>query len=221
MNADPNWSAVTLLGGIPAYNRISTVATSTVDIERMLPATLTFPDMSEQEFLDLCGKFPEATLEYEPDGTLIIMPPTDPESGARGASLIYELMAWSRRVGGGMVVGPDAGFFLRDGSRRSPDAAWFDKNRWQAAKTPGTRFPRFAPDFVVELRSPNDRLSAMTAKMHEYIANGVRLAWQLDPQNRTVTIYRPGTEPQVLNNPTEVTGDGPVAGFVLPLAEIF
>ena len=212
---------MTLLRRFAAYNRISTVATSTFDIERMLPATLTFPDMSEQEFLDLCDKFPDATLEYEPDGTLIIMPPTDPESGAKGASLIYELMDWSRRVGGGIVSNSDAGFFLPDGARCSPDADWFDKNRWQAAKTPGTRFPRFAPDFVIELRSPNDRLAAMTVKMHEYIANGVQLAWQIDPQNRTVTIYRPGVEPQVLNNPTEVTGDGPVAGFVLPLAEIF
>ena len=212
---------MTLLRRFAAYNRISTVANSTFDIERMLPATLTFPDMSEQEFLDLCDKFPDATLEYEPDGTLIIMPPTDPESGMRLAAIVCELKIWSRATGQGHVVGPDAGFFLRDGSRRSPDAAWFDKNRWQAAKTPGTRFPRFAPDFVIELRSPNDRISAMTAKMHEYIANGVQLAWQIDPQNRTVTIYRPGVEPQVLNNPTEVTGDGPVAGFVLPLAEIF
>ncbi|MEI9900561.1 MAG: Uma2 family endonuclease [Hyphomicrobium sp.] len=85
-----------------------------------------------------------------------------------------------------------AGFFLPDGARRSPDACWFDAARWEAAKTPGTRFPVFAPEFVIEVRSPGDRLPVLQAKMEEYIANGVQLGWLIDPSARAVTIYRPG-----------------------------
>ena len=87
------------------------MATPTLDIERMLPATLTFPDISEQEFLDLCGRFPDATLEYEPDGTLLIMPPTDPESGMRSVAIVRQLANWSEQTGKGLVLGPDASLF--------------------------------------------------------------------------------------------------------------
>ena len=177
--------------------------------------------MSERGFLDLCQQFPDATLEYEPDGTVLIMPPTDPESGMRLAAIIYQLKGWSRQLGNGNVVGSAAGFFLPGGSRRSPDAAWFDSNRWKAAKVQGLSFPTFAPDFVIELRSPYDRLAPQARKMQEYIENGVKLGWLIDPQNRTVTVYRPGEAPTVLANPAEVAGEGPVEGFVLSLAEIF
>ena len=197
------------------------MATSTFDIGTLLPATLTAPGLNEREFLDLCRQFPDATLEYEPDGTVLIMPPTDPESGMRLAAIIYQLKDWSLRLGKGNVVGSDAGFFLPGGSRRSPDAAWFDSNRWKAAKVRGLSFPVFAPDFVIELRSPYDRLAPQARKMQEYIDNGVKLGWLIDPQNRTVTVYRPGEAPTVLANPAEVAGEGPVEGFVLSLAEIF
>ena len=192
-----------------------------IDISAMLPAALTVPDLTEAEFLELCQKFPEAMLEYTPDGTILIMPPTDPETGARGASIVIQLGNWSEREGRGMVIGADAGFRLPGGSRRSPDAAWFDAARWRAAKRPGVRYPPFAPEFVIELRSPDDRLPALQSKMQEYIDNGVQLAWLVDPQSRTVAIYRPGREPETLTDPTEVSGEGPVEGFTLSLSRIF
>jgi Uma2 family endonuclease len=57
--------------------------------------------------------------------------------------------------------------------------------------------------------------------MEAYIANGVLLGWLIDPQERTVTMYRLGREPEVLVNPAEVAGEGPVAGFVLRCDGIF
>ena len=54
--------------------------------------------------------------------------------------------------------------------------------------------------------------------MEEYIANGVQLGWLIDPINHSVEIYRPGREPEFLNNPTTVSGEGPVDGFVLDLS---
>src|SRR5262245_38939913 len=121
-----------------------------LDIENMLPATFTVPEMTDEEFLALCEKFPDATLEYAPDGTLIIMPPTDPESSERVAEVVVQLGIWTREHGG-RFAGPDGGFRLPGKSRRSPDAAWFDAKRWGEAKHPGTRFPLFAPDFVIEV----------------------------------------------------------------------
>jgi Uma2 family endonuclease len=186
-------------------------------IEEHLPATITAPGLTEAEFLDLCSEFPDCTLEYETDGTVLIMPPTDPETSAAVARVARRLGNWAELDGGGIVMGPDGGFFFPDGSRRSPDAAWFDAARWRASKTPQTRFPVFAPEFLIEVRSPGQRAAPLREKMREYIANGVQLGWLIDPQDRTVTIYRPNREPEVLTEPASVSGEGPVAGFVLAL----
>ena len=177
-----------------------------LEIRNMLPATFTAPGLTEAQFLKLCEEFPDALLEYTADGRVIVMPPTDPENGVRSAEVLAELANWARKHKRGMVTGPDAGFFFRDGSRRSPDAAWFDSGRWKAAKRPDLRFPPFAPDFIIEIRSPGQRARPLHKKMLEYIANGVTLGWLIDPIERTATIYRPGREPEALSNPASVAG---------------
>ena len=118
-------------------------------------------------------------------------------------------------------MGPDGGFRLPSGSRRSPDAAWFDSIRWEAAAEPGLVFPTFAPEFVIEVRSPHDRIRTLHDKMAEYMENGVQLAWLIEPAERRVTIYRPGREPESLDNPASVLGEGPLAGFELKLEYVF
>src|SRR5260221_8770021 len=107
-----------------------------LDIANMLPATFTAPELSEEDFLALCAKFPDATLEYTPDGTIIIMPPTDPASSAIVAYVVRMLGNWADQEGRGIVMGPDGGFRFPGGSRRSPDAAWMDGARWKAAQRP-------------------------------------------------------------------------------------
>lgn len=196
----------------------------TLPIESLLPATFTAPGLSEAEFLKLCAQFPDAMVEYTSDGTVIVMPPTDPENGARVVEVTKQLSNWRDQVGRGRVSGPDTGFRFRDGSRLAPDAAWYDEARWREAKKtlkPRQRFPVFAPDFVIEVRSPDDRLRPLHEKMETYIANGVQLAWLIDPQERTVTIYRTGQAPELLRKPSTVRGEGPVEGFVLDLERIF
>lgn len=191
------------------------------DIASRLPATFTAPGLTEEEFLALRDEYPDCFLEYTADGTVIIMPPTDPESGERELEVATQLKSWARQQGRGRVSPSSAGFRFADGSRRSPDAAWYDAERWRQAKKPGMRFPVFAPDFVIEVRSPEDKMRLLREKMEEYIANGVKLAWLIDPRERTVAIYRPGRAPEILANPSSVAGEGPVEGFVLHLAGVF
>jgi Uma2 family endonuclease len=185
--------------------------------EDHLPATLSYPDLSDAEFNAICRKFPDAMVEYLPDGTLIIMPPTDPENSDRGSLLGRRLGNWADLDKRGLVSGPDGGFRFPSGARLSPDAAWRNSARWAEARKSGKKYPVFAPEFVIELRSPSDRLSVLRDKMQEYMDNGVQLAWLIDPIKRTVEIYRPGRKPEVLFNPKRVAGEGPVQGFVLDL----
>jgi Uma2 family endonuclease len=77
------------------------------------------------------------------------------------------------------------------------------------------RFLPLCPDFVVELISPTDRIPRVKAKMREWIENGAQLGWLIDADRRTISVYRPGLEPEELVNVDTVAGEGPLAGFVL------
>jgi Uma2 family endonuclease len=192
-----------------------------LDIEKLLPATFTHPGLSEADFLAWCAQFPDQTLEYTADGTVIVMPPTDRKTSARVVNILLQLGNWAERIGRGVVTGPDGGYRLPDGSRKSPDAAWYDASRHSDAEKSGEVFPVLAPEFVIEVRSPSDRPRLLREKMQDYIANGVQLGWLIDPLERTVEIYRPDQAPEVLTNPPSVSGEGPVAGFALTLDRIF
>ncbi len=58
-------------------------------------------------------------------------------------------------------------------------------------------------------------------KMKMWTTNGAELAWLIEPQERTVTSWCPGCAPERLDALLQVTGEGPVAGFVLPLDRTF
>ena len=82
------------------------------------------------------------------------------------------------------------------------------------------KFAPLCPDFVAELRAPSDHLATLEAKMDDYIQNGARLGWLLDPIEKRVYVYRPGRKVEVLNNPTRVEGEDVLKGLVVDLQEI-
>ena len=84
-------------------------------------------------------------------------------------------------------------------------------------------FLPLCPDFVIELRSSSDTLAGIQRKMEEYIANGVRLGWLIDPLDPAhhVYIYRPGAEVESLSAPENLTGDPELPGFTLDLKPIW
>jgi Uma2 family endonuclease len=52
---------------------------------------------------------------------------------------------------------------------------------------------------VVEILSPRDTQEPVDEKTDDYLQAGVALVWVIDPHDRTVTIYRPGQEPELVN----------------------
>ena len=75
------------------------------------------------------------------------------------------------------------GLLLPNGAKRSPGLAWIWRLRWKAlTEEQQAEFPPLCPDFVVELRSLSDALSAFQAKMQEYMENGGQLGWLIYPQ---------------------------------------
>src|SRR5205814_10047851 len=78
-----------------------------------------------------------------------------------------------------------------------------------------------APDFVIELRSPSDRLEDLLAKMQEYADSGVRLGWLIDPLERRCYELRPGRPMTTSLDPNELSGDPELPGFRLDLSRIW
>jgi Uma2 family endonuclease len=83
------------------------------------------------------------------------------------------------------------------------------------------RFLPFAPDFLIEILSPSDSLAELDAKMQRWIANGVRVAWRIDPFGGTVAFYSESAPPVVLIRPEAIDRTGPVTGFQLPMARVW
>jgi Uma2 family endonuclease len=205
-----------------SYQVEAMVVLTDTELDQMLPATFYRPGLTEEEYFELCAKFDNYFVEYRCDGTVMILPGTDAKTSRSVGNVFRQLADWADKDGRGFATGPDASFLFPSGARLEPDSAWVNEEQWSAAmaKAPGKRVPVFAPEFVIEVRSPEQRARSQREKMEEYIANGVLLGWLIDPLEHTVTIYRPGREPELLTNPTEVAGEGPVAGFVLHLDRV-
>jgi Uma2 family endonuclease len=184
-------------------------------------ACLAYAGKDDQTFLRLCEDYPEMHLERDAAGEIVMMAPAGAGSSGRNAKLVYQLENWVQSSGLGKSFESSAGFVLPNGARRSPDASWISTDRWNALSVEEQDgFPPLCPDFVVEIRSPSDRLPALRAKMDEYVTQGARLGWLIDPQRRVVEIYRPGREVEVVVDPVRVSGNDVLPGFVLDLRDI-
>ena len=70
------------------------------------------------------------------------------------------------------------------------------------------------------MRSPSDSLKMLQAKVREYMENGARLGWLIDPQNKVVEIYRPNQDVEIIQSPKTLSGEDVLPGFTLDLSEI-
>ncbi|MDJ0732323.1 MAG: Uma2 family endonuclease [Crocosphaera sp.] len=179
--------------------------------------------VTPEQFAALAAANRELRLERTATGELIVNPPTGGNTGKRNSKIIYFLVRWIEEEGAdGEAFDSSTGFKLPNGANRSPDASWVSQARWDAL-TPEQQdsFIPLCPDFVVELRSENDTLKDLRSKMEEYIENGAKLGWLIDPKNKRVEIYRPGEVVEVLENPSHLSGERVLPGFSLSLKRVW
>ena len=188
-----------------------------------LPIVFEMPRISYREFVRLCQRHPDLRVERTDEGKLLFMPPAEAEGDSRNTAITTLLTLWNWSLTEpGKTFGPSAGFTLPSGATRSPDAAWISAERWSAlTATERQGFAHICPDFVVELLSPSDSLTETQAKLTEYLSNGARLGLIIDRKRRVVEVYRPDQPTQILTNPTEVSCEPELAGFILPLERVF
>ena len=178
--------------------------------------------LTEEQFIELCQENPELRLELTAQGELVIMPPTGSEGGWRSGEVFLALGIWTRQDDTGLSFDSSTGFTLPNGAIRSPDASWIQRERWTAlSKAQREKFAPICPDFVIEVRSLTDRLSDLLEKMQEYLDNGARLGWLIDPIDKRVYMYRPGQPVEMLDNPQTINADPILPGFTLRVQELW
>lgn len=177
--------------------------------------------LTDDQFFRLCRDNEVLRFEMSAAGELIIMSPNKPKTGRKQSIINQRLRNWAEQDGTGEVFDATTLFTLTNRAKRAPDASWILKDRWNSLTDEQQEdFNPICPDFVIELRSPFDRLRVLKAKMEEYRANGARLAWLLDPIANRAYIYRPGEPVDEIENPEIIKGDPVLPGFRFDFREI-
>ncbi len=186
-------------------------------------ATLCLPRLTPDELWTFCRDNADLRIEQKATGEMVIMAPADSFSDSVNLSISARLWIWNKAGAvPGLTFGPSAGFTLLSGAVLSPDAAWMSQARWDGIPDNQKRpFAHACPEFVIELMSPSDRLTAAQDKMQEWIENGALLGWLIDRKNYKVYVYRPGADMIMLENPALVPADPEVPGFTLETEDIF
>lgn len=197
-----------------------------IQLGRKPPVVVTLPRrarlrVSQAMLWRICRENPELRFERTARGGLVVMTPAGFRSSNRNLKISMRLGNWAEADGTGVASDSSVGYILPDGATLGPDASWISQARLSLVPPAELdRFPHACPDFVVELRSPSDRLASVRTKMRHYIDQGVRLGWLIDPIAGRAEIYRPARDPEILDRPASLSGEDVLPGFVLDLAGI-
>ena len=184
--------------------------------------------ISDAQLERVCADNPGWKFELSAAGELVINVYAGDESSDVGAELGRQVGNWRVGGGGGRARDASAGYRLSladevlQGPLLEPDLSWVSPERLARASRDDLRGAmKLTPDFVVEIRSPSDRLRDQQDKMQIWTHYGVRLGWLVDLQARHVWIYRPDQPPQRLERPSTLSGEDVLVGLVVDCTEVW
>lgn len=154
------------------------------------------------------------------EGEIVMMTPAGFQHGVIASRVTSLLVSHSEPNGLGFVVTEQTGFVLSGDpdTVRAPDVGFVCAGR--VAEPPSGFFPG-APDLAVEVVSPDDRPGEIQARARMWLEAGARLVWVFWPKTRTVTVYQPGCEPQILGERDTLDGQDVLPGLSCAIAGLF
>jgi Uma2 family endonuclease len=182
-------------------------------------ATVSTKPITAAEFAQLPDPADGSQMELV-RGEVVLMPPPKGRHGVVCGNVALFLGHHIKSKKLGWLTCNDSGVILeRDPDTvRGPDVAFWSIERQPEVPEGYFEIP---PDFAVEVLSPDDRRVKVREKIREYLANGVKVVWLVDPELRVVTVY-PGTMRGVELDTTEQLDGGDVLpGFSCPVADLF
>jgi Uma2 family endonuclease len=154
------------------------------------------------------------------DGELWRMSPTKKRHGRGAARIVTHLVRYLDTNPIGSLYIAEVGFRIGPGRRLlCPDVAYVSNER--DAPVGDDEFFPYAPDIAIEVLSPDNTWPKVRRKARAYLASGARLVWAIDPRRQTVTVYRPGIEPQLLRGEDVLSGEDVLPGFAVRVVELF
>lgn len=186
------------------------------DISVKMPEKYRFTD---DEFYAFCQANDGLNFERDKHGNITILMPAGGEISDLNGELVAEVTLWNRIGRGGKVLESNGAYRLPDKSVKAPDVSWVEISRWNAlTDEEREKFPPLCPDFVIELMSKSDWLADCQEKMDEWMANGCRLAWLIDPKNENIYVYRQDRAPEIVSFAQgKLSGEDVLQGFELDL----
>jgi len=179
-------------------------------------ATKTWTD---EEFMAL----PDDGHHYEIiNGELIDMGNSGALHGYVCSVLMILLGSYVRQQNLGAMLDSSTAFKMKNGNKRSPDIAFFAKERLQGIAVLPSGYLEGAPDLAVEVLSPGNTVEEIDDKLTEYFENGSRLVWVINPTQHYVLVYRSAQEPdRLLKGKDSLDGVEVIPGFTLAIADLF
>ncbi len=190
--------------------------------QKLVIDTLKPGGLTDEEFFAFCVANKELRIERNNKREILIMPPSGSETSSFNAGLVIRIGIWNYQTNLGIVFESSGGFTLPNDAVRAPDVAWISKDRWETIPEANRKkFARICPDFVAEIKSPSDSVWDLKNKMREWVENGCRLGWLIDPEAGQVYVYTPAQPDPPALPLGRVDGAGVLPGLEIDLNEIF
>lgn len=154
-------------------------------------------------------------------GEIVAVNPTSYRSARMTLRIARLLDVYAESHELGDVVGPDAGFviFPDETTLVAPDVGFVASHRVPPAADQD-RFARLAPDLVVEVMSPADRMTDALRKISLYLEAGVPLVWLVEPGPRTISVFQQGQSPRRLAGDEVIAAEAILPGFAMTVATL-
>lgn len=174
-------------------------------------------------FRQVAGLYEGRKVELTEGGHIVVMAPTGFEGGYLSGEVYRQLANWAVANRTGKAFDSSAGFYITQQQNRSPDATWVSNARIESIPKEDRRgFAPLCPNFAIEVKSPSNDLAELHSKCLTYVQCGAEEAWLIDPDRKTVWVYKAGSPvPTELNNVSSVHGSGVLSTFTLDLTPIW
>ncbi len=167
-------------------------------------------------------KLPDDGCRYElVQGKLEKMAPAGEAHGSFAMELGWRLAQFVSEHGLGKVYAAETGFKLRENpdTVRAPDVAFVSRERLEQ-QPPAKGYRQGPPDLAVEVVSPNDRPTEVAEKVYEWLYYGAVEVWVLEPEQRSLAVYRSGEALRTLGK-KDTLSTPLLPDWSLPLGELF
>ncbi len=163
----------------------------------------------------------QAGLDYQlelENGKISVMGPSDIVSSEITAELLRLLGNWVKPRRLGRLFDSSGGFILPDTNLKAPDVSFVSAERLPRSVR---YFGEMVPELVVEIKSQSDRIKSLQKKLEKYIKLGARVGILIDPDEETVTVYRPTDKPIELTNNDILTIPELFPGWEISISELW